>query len=84
MILAVRADQRGRGVGTALIEELALRAAEQFSTIALNVHSRNPAARLYSRTGFTVVGKGRGPLGIAMHRDLLSSQSPAQRPLRPT
>jgi GNAT superfamily N-acetyltransferase len=76
MIVAVRADRRGNGVGTALIEALALRAAEQFSSIVLNVHIRNPAARLYSRTGFTVLGKGRGPLGVAMQRDLLTPQRP--------
>ena len=37
---------------------------------ALNVHIRNPAARLYSRAGFVVAGKGRGPLGVAMVREL--------------
>ncbi|HEY1711499.1 MAG TPA: GNAT family N-acetyltransferase [Solirubrobacteraceae bacterium] len=76
MIVAVRADRRGEGVGTALIEALALRAAERFSSIVLNVHIRNPAARLYSRTGFTVFAKGRGPLGVAMHRDLTTHQPP--------
>jgi hypothetical protein len=38
--------------------------------LALNVHIRNPAARLYSRAGFVVAGKGRGPLGVAMVREL--------------
>jgi hypothetical protein len=28
------------------------------------------AARLYSRAGFVVAGKGRGPLGVAMVREL--------------
>ena len=76
MVLAVRAEQRGRGVGTALIEALAVRAAGQFSSIVLNVHIRNPAAWLYSRTGFIVMGKGRGPLGVAMQRDLPTPQPP--------
>lgn len=77
MIVAVRPHRRGNGVGSALIEALALRAAEQFSSIVLNVHIRNPAARLYSRTGFIVLGKGRGPLGVAMQRDLSAPQRPA-------
>jgi len=33
-------------------------------------HFRNPAAHLYSRAGFVVAGKGRGPLGVAMVREL--------------
>ena len=40
------------------------------TTVALNVHIRNPAAHLYSRAGFVVAGKGRGPLGVAMVREL--------------
>jgi hypothetical protein len=36
----------------------------------LNVHLRNPAARLYTRTGFRVAGKGRGWFGVAMTREL--------------
>ncbi len=70
LIVAVRAQQRGNGIGTSLIEALALRASVRFAAIVLNVHIRNPAARLYSRTGFTVSGKGRGPLGVCMSRDL--------------
>jgi hypothetical protein len=37
-----------------------------YDRLALNVHIRNPAARLYSSAGFVVAGKGRGPLGVAM------------------
>jgi len=70
LIVAVRAEDRGHGIGIALIEALALRAAARFSAIVLNVHIRNPAARLYSRIGFTVLGKGRGPLGVCLSRDL--------------
>jgi hypothetical protein len=40
--------------------------------LSLNVHLRNPAARLYTRTGFEVAGKGRGPFGVAMVRTLPS------------
>jgi hypothetical protein len=66
-------------LGSTLLEALMLRAAEHFSEIVLNVHIRNPAARLYSRVGFTVPGKGHGLLGVAMRRDLSASEP---RPLR--
>jgi GNAT superfamily N-acetyltransferase len=59
LIAAVRAQDRGHGIGKSLIEALALRASGRFSAVVLNVHYRNPATRLYSRTGFTVSGKGR-------------------------
>ena len=71
LVVAVTPVGRGRGVGRALLEALAVRAAEHgYDRLALNVHIRNPAARLYSRAGFVVVGKGRGPLGVAMVRQL--------------
>ena len=70
LVMAVLEHERGRGIGTALVEQLAARAAAAHPALALNVHIRNPAARLYSRTGFTVAGAGRGPLGVAMRRPL--------------
>jgi GNAT superfamily N-acetyltransferase len=68
--IAVVPDARGQGIGTALIEALALRAARKFDHLALNVHLRNPAARLYTRTEFVVAGAGRGSFGVAMRRHL--------------
>lgn len=71
IVVAVSPDERGRGVGRCLLDALAARAAEHgYDRLALNVHVRNPAARLYRRAGFVVAGKGRGPLGIAMVRQL--------------
>lgn len=70
MLVAVVEDERGAGIGTALIEALADKASRRFTAIALNVHLRNPAARLYTRTGFRVAGQGRGWFGVAMKRDL--------------
>lgn len=62
---------RGRGIGRRLLDALTARAAERgYDQPALNVHLHNPAARLYSRVGFVVAGKGRGPLGVAMVRRL--------------
>jgi GNAT superfamily N-acetyltransferase len=68
--VAVREDARGRGIGGRLLEALAAEAAERFSALALNVHLRNPATRLYMRNGFRVAGKGRGWYGVAMVRSL--------------
>ena len=67
LVVAVTPSHRGRGVGRCLLDALAARAAEHgYDRLALNVHICNPAARLYSRAGFVVAGKGRGPLGVAM------------------
>ena len=71
LVVAVTPSGRGRGVGRCLLDAIATRAAEHgYDRLALNVHIRNPAARLYSRAGFVVAGKGRGPLGVAMVRQL--------------
>jgi GNAT superfamily N-acetyltransferase len=71
LVVAVMPFDRGRGIGRCLLDALAARAAEHgYDRLALNVHIRNPAARLYSRAGFVVAGKGRGPLGVAMVRQL--------------
>jgi GNAT superfamily N-acetyltransferase len=68
--MAVVEEARGGGVGARLIEQLADEGAARFSALALNVHLRNPAARLYTRSGFKVAGKGRGRYGVAMVRAL--------------
>jgi ribosomal protein S18 acetylase RimI-like enzyme len=61
---------RGRGVGSALVDELIARCTGLHDALTLNVHQRNPAIRLYQRKRFQVLGQGRGALGIAMRRDL--------------
>jgi GNAT superfamily N-acetyltransferase len=73
MVVAVIDRERGQGVGTTLIEALAADAATRFTALSLNVHLRNPAARLYTRTGFQVAGKGRGPFGVAMVRQVAAA-----------
>jgi GNAT superfamily N-acetyltransferase len=70
LAMAVLAEERRQGVGAALVEALAAEAGTRFGALALNVHLRNPAVRLYMRTGFTVAGAGRGPFGVAMIRVL--------------
>jgi GNAT superfamily N-acetyltransferase len=71
LAVAVLEEARGQGVGTNLVNALAAQARERnFSALSLNVHLRNPVARLYMRTGFRVVGAGRGWFGVAMSRTL--------------
>jgi ribosomal-protein-alanine N-acetyltransferase len=53
--IAVEADARRMGVGTALLDALADRAAAAgHRDLALTVSPRNPAMRLYRRAGFVV------------------------------
>lgn len=59
--MAVVERERRKGVGAALVAALADEAAERFSALTLNVHLRNPATHLYTRTGFTVSGAGPSP-----------------------
>jgi len=54
--IAVRAEHRSRGIGTALLAALADRAgAAGRPTLSLAVHTLNPARHLYERAGFVTV-----------------------------
>jgi ketosteroid isomerase-like protein/GNAT superfamily N-acetyltransferase len=53
--VAVRAAHRGRGIGTALLRTLMVRAAAAHAAISLSVSIDNPAVRLYERLGFATV-----------------------------
>jgi ribosomal protein S18 acetylase RimI-like enzyme len=68
--IAVAPAMRGKGIGGALLDELVVRCTGKYATLSLNVHERNPAAHLYQRKGFQVIGRGRRTLGIAMRKDL--------------
>jgi GNAT superfamily N-acetyltransferase len=68
--VGVAAGRRGGGIGAVLLDELFVRCARKVDAICANVHARNPAQHLYDRKGFRVIGQGRGPLGVAMHKDL--------------
>lgn len=52
MIVGVTKVERVHGIGTALTHALVANAASEFDQLALNVHIRNPAARLQHRVGF--------------------------------
>lgn len=47
-------DFRNQGIGTQLLRELQQEAIQQNTTVALSVHTSNPARRLYERLGFSV------------------------------
>jgi predicted GNAT family N-acyltransferase len=63
-------QRRGSGIGDLLLDELFVRLRGTVDEMCTNVHLRNPAQNLYQRKGFRMVGQGRGPLGVAMHKDL--------------
>ncbi|WP_240487374.1 ribosomal protein S18-alanine N-acetyltransferase [Actinomadura flavalba] len=67
--IGVRADQRGKGLGAALLTELLAEAGRRRSEeVFLEVRADNPAAqRLYERFGFVRIGLRRGyyqPSGV--------------------
>ena len=70
LCIAVVPDMRGSGVGGALLDALFVQCAGAQTALCLNVHVRNPARKLYQRKGFEEIGQGRGPMGIAMQKDL--------------
>jgi GNAT superfamily N-acetyltransferase len=86
LAMAVREDARANGIGARLLEQLAMEAAKEgLDALALNVHLRSPATRLYMRCGFRVAGKGRGWFGVAMVREFgqICSDSPMMMPSGP-
>ena len=54
--VAVLDFYRGQGVGTALLERLLEAAAARYRSVSLSVSEGNPAAKLYERLGFKLVG----------------------------
>ena len=70
LCIGVVPGMRGCGVGGALLDELFRRRTGEVDALCSNVHVRNPAQKLYQRKGFELVGQGRGPLGLAMRKEL--------------
>jgi ribosomal protein S18 acetylase RimI-like enzyme len=58
--IAVREDMRGRGIGSALLDELITQARERrVPALSLSVEPDNPALRLYERVSFRVIRRGK-------------------------
>jgi ribosomal protein S18 acetylase RimI-like enzyme len=57
MDIAVAPEFRGRGIGTALIEELIAEARASGRSVSIHVEMQNPARSLYERLGFVPVGE---------------------------
>jgi ribosomal protein S18 acetylase RimI-like enzyme len=72
LCIGVAPGRRSAGIGGRLLDALFAQCAETVDAMCTNVHVRNPAQHLYQRKGFHVVGQGRGPLGLAMRKDLRS------------
>ena len=60
--MAVRAEYRGRGVGSELLGRVLKSAAEVYRAVCLSVSADNPAVRLYARAGFERVRECEGSL----------------------
>jgi GNAT superfamily N-acetyltransferase len=77
--IAVTPDRRGHGVGAALLDALIDRCTSVHRALALNVHRRNPAQRLYQRKGFRPAGQGRGgSVSVGERRQRDRGSRPAQ------
>ena len=55
LILAVRPEVRGGGIGTELLRRLLRRADQSHARVSLSMSVQNPAVRLYERLGFVAV-----------------------------
>ncbi len=55
--IAVLPDQRGQGIGGALLAHLIARVSGRYPALCLSVSAGNPAQRLYQRLGFVVVAQ---------------------------
>jgi ribosomal protein S18 acetylase RimI-like enzyme len=57
MDIALLPEARGRGTGTAVLQDLVQAAEQTHKTISLHVEPQNPAIHLYQRLGFVVCGQ---------------------------
>jgi ribosomal protein S18 acetylase RimI-like enzyme len=60
--MAVRPEERGRGVGSELLRSLLKSAGAAYRSVCLSVSADNPAVRLYGRAGFKRVRECGGSL----------------------
>ncbi len=69
--IAVLPQLIGRGIGTALMMQLLAAARRQHPAIVLTVRANNPAARLYTRLGFKVIGEITNRIGTQSKKMLI-------------
>jgi ribosomal protein S18 acetylase RimI-like enzyme len=65
--IAMLPSHRGKGIGKALLSALLVRAQPLYKAVCLSVSIDNPAARLYQRLGFEVVGRDDNSLIMRKH-----------------
>jgi ribosomal protein S18 acetylase RimI-like enzyme len=58
--IAIMPAYRGKGIGTAVLEQLLTTLADQCAAVSLSVSHDNPALQLYTRLGFVVLGEDAG------------------------
>ncbi len=69
MAIAVRPEDRGRGVGTCLLDALLDRASQRHRAVSLSVALDNPSVALYQRFGFRAIATSAGTLTMRLTFD---------------
>ena len=68
--IALLPEQRGRGIGTRVIEGLQVEASRSGAHVRLQVEHGNAARRLYARLGFVEVGRDEFRSAMAWHPEV--------------
>ena len=67
MAIAVKAEYRGKEIGTQLLKKLIQTLKDNgFNAISLSVEEKNPALRLYKRLGFAIIKHEKGESAIML------------------
>ena len=72
--IALTEEERGRGIGAAIVADLVAEAVASGQTIELSVEAGNRARRLYERAGFRVGEDGSAYLAMSWTDDRRSNQ----------
>jgi GNAT superfamily N-acetyltransferase len=66
LAMAVRAEHRGRGIGSCLLDALLDRASQRHRAVSLSVSADNAAVALYQRFGFRAIAASGGALTMRL------------------
>jgi ribosomal protein S18 acetylase RimI-like enzyme len=69
--IAVLPEVIGKGIGTALMRQLLEAAALHHPAVVLTVRANNPAAQLYERLGFVIIGEIVNRVGTKSYKMLI-------------